>query len=350
MFVPPQLAPTFDAALRDVRAKTPEARAAALEVLSGAEGELRKPAIEAARASLGDEAAIVRVGALVALGRLRDEPSLDEILARVEDEDPTVREIALITATELGGERAESAVLAALTSPRPEMRFQAVAAIADLAPERARGHIVPRLEDDDPKVRAHAASALASLGDAPGSRRALGALLADRDPEVCAEAAMALATLGDARAIPHVVRLLDDAERSIAAAELLGRFDHEAARSALARLARAMLKPLMLKAAASASLARLGDRRGVEGLKRVLGAWRADGRTYAVTAIGELGLAELAPEVIALADRPRGADPVAIAECLARLRSQSELADEALAKMADRADEAGARARELRAR
>ena len=82
----------------------------------------------------------------------------------------------------------------------------------------------------------------------------------------------------------------------------------------------------------------------------MLGAWRADGRTYAVTAIGELGLHELAPEVIALIDRPRGADPVAVAECLAGLRAKSELADEALARMADRADEAGARARELRAK
>ena len=53
------------------------------------------------------------------------------------------------------------------------------------------------------------------------------------------------------------------------------------------------------------------------GCRSVLGAWRADGRTYAVTAIGELGLHELAPEVIALIDRPRGADPVAVAECLA---------------------------------
>ena len=112
MFAPSQLAPTFEAALRDVRAKRPEARAAALEVLSGAEGDQREPAVASARALHDDEAPIVRVGALVALGRLRDEASIDAILARLEDDDATVREIALIAAVDLGGERAEGAVIA----------------------------------------------------------------------------------------------------------------------------------------------------------------------------------------------------------------------------------------------
>ncbi|AKF06791.1 HEAT repeat domain-containing protein [Sandaracinus amylolyticus] len=350
MFVPPPLAPTVEAALRDVAARTPEARAAALEVLATVEtDELRARAIEAARTRLDDEAAVVRVAALVALGRLRDDASIDAILAKLErDEDPVVREVALIACAEIGGERALEAVIAALGDPRPEVRFQAVAAIAELSPERAPGHVMSRLDDDDARVRAHAASSLALLGDRPASRDALAARLDDPSAEVRAESALALATLGDDRAIPTLRRLLDDPERGLAAAEALGSLSPKgAARDDLARIARAFLKPLMLKAAASAALARAGDERGVEGLRSVLKALRADGRTYAVVAIGEQRIAALVPEIVALADRPRGADPVAIAETLARFATDSTEARAALERLAARDDEAGARAREL---
>lgn len=355
MFQPAPLTPSLEAALRDVRARSPEARAAALEVLSEVGPEHRPRAIESARSLLTDPAGIVRVAALVAIGRLRDEDACDAVLARLDDEDPTVREVALISLAELGGERAERAVIAALGSTRPEMRFQAVAAIAALAPDRARGHIVPRLEDPDPEVRAHAAAALASIGDAPGTRRAIGELLEDPIAKVRAEAALALASLGDARAVPQLVHALDDAEHAIEAAEELGRLldcptpesAEPSAREALARLARAVRKPLLLKAAASASLARIGDPRGIQGLRAVLGAFRADGRTYAVTAIGELGLDALAPELAALLDRPRGADPIAIVDALAALEAQSETAAIALARARARNDEAGAHARTL---
>jgi HEAT repeat protein len=346
MFVPPPLAPTLEAAFRDVAARSPEARAAALEVLSGVGDRDRDRALGALRTLILDEAAIVRVAALVAIGRLCDVASLDAVLARIEDEDATVREIAVITASELGGERAEAAVLAALESARPEIRFQAVAAIATVAPQRARGHLVRRLEDADPKVRAHAASALAQLGDHPASRRAIVELLTDPDRSTRRDAALALASLGDPSGVSILRGALDDPERAIAAAEALGGLGATQAADDLAAVARSFLKPLILKAATSAALAQMNDPRGIEGLRAVLRAMRADGRTYAVTAIGELGLAELADDVAALAERPRGADPFAIADTLAALAGASRSAEDALIAMSHGRSEAADRARE----
>src|SRR6185503_7859900 len=76
----------------------------------------------------------------------------------------------------------------------------------------------------------------------------------------------------------------------------------------LAKVARAFLKPLELKAAAAAALAKLGDPRGVTVLREVVRAFRSDGRTYVAETIGMLGLVELADELVLLAERPRGAD------------------------------------------
>lgn len=345
-YLPPQLAPTMEAAFRDVTAKRPESRAAAAEALSSVGAEDRERARAAIRPLLDDAAPVVRVAALAALGRLHDEAALDAILARTRDEDPTVREVALIAASEIGGERALEAVHHALASDRPEMRFQAVAALALLAPDRARSHLLLRLEDDDARVRAHAAAALGGLeDDHAGTRRALAERLGDPSAEVRAEAALALARLGDARAIPELRRLLDHPDRALAAAEGLGALHAEEAREELATIARALLRPLMIKAAAAGALARIGDPRGVEALRAVLRALRADGRTYAVVVAGELALEALAPDLAALAERPRGADPVAIAEALAQLSHPDARA--ALARMARREDEAGERAREL---
>jgi HEAT repeat protein len=342
-FFPP-LAPKFGAALRDVDSGDPRARSAAAESLGRPPEGREREAAEALRPLVDDPNAAVRAAAMASLGQLKDREALDAIVGRFEDGDPTVRQVALIAAADLGDPGAVPALRRMLESPHPEVRFQAVASLATLAPEEAARELPRLAEDPDPEVRAHLADALGSLED-PRTAAALAALLEDPAVTVRRAAAIALGRIGDARAVPALVEALDDPERCFEAAWALGELGASEAREPLARLANAFLKPLAVKAAAAAALVRLDDPRGVPVLRGVLTALRSDARSYAVQLVGELGLAELAPEVAKLAARPRGADRVVVAEALASLASESEVARRALRALAAREDEAGETAR-----
>ena len=342
----PPLRPNFDAALRDVRAKDPTLRAAAAERLGDAPAYRVEEARAALRAMLEDRSGAVRAQAMASLARTKDATALDAILARFEDGDPTVRQVALIAAAELGDRAALPALKEALASDRPEVRFQAVASIALLAPDEAAEALSGRVDDPDTEVRAHLADALGALED-PRAAETLAALLDDDAPHVARGAAIGLARLGDARGVPQLIVALDDRDRCLEAAWALGELKAAEAREPLARLAGSFLKPLAFKAAAAAALVRLGDERGVPALRGVLGALRWDARSYAVQLVGELRATELAPELAALARRPRGTDPVVLAEALAKLAPESEAAYAGLRTLALRDDEAGERALEL---
>jgi hypothetical protein len=73
-------------------------------------------------------------------------------------------------------------------------------------------------------------------------------------------------------------------------------------------------------------------------------AFRSDGRGLAVQIAGELALTDLAEDLAELSRRPRGADPVVIAEALGRLAGESPIAKSALEVMARGSDEEGAAA------
>lgn len=340
----PQQRPRFSAALRDVGAKGARARALAAATLSDPPEGREEEAKEALRTLADDASAEVRGAALAGLGRLRDEGALDLVLARFDDGDPMVRQIAIIAAAEIGDRRAVDALEEALSDARPDVRFQAVASLATLAPEEAAGPLAALAEDPDPEVRAHLADALGSL-ERPEAREPLARMLKDASREVRRAAAIGLARAGDARGASVLVDALDDRERCFEAAWALGELRVEEAREPLARVAGSLLKPLAAKAAAAAALVRLDDPRGVPALRAVLTALRSDARSYAVQLVGELRLAELAGEVAALVDRPRGADPVVVAEALGRMAAESPRARSALAVLARRDDEAGRAAR-----
>jgi hypothetical protein len=64
---------------------------------------------------------------------------------------------------------------------------------------------------------------------------------------------------------PALVEALDEKDRVLAACEALAQLRAEAAREPLAELARRILAPLVVKAAAAGALAALGDSRGARG-------------------------------------------------------------------------------------
>jgi HEAT repeat protein len=340
----PMQRPTFEAAIRDAGSKKREARLAAADRLSSPPRGLEAEAAEALAILADDGDAAIRRTALLSLGALdAGRAHLELVLLRFDDGEPPVRQAAVIAAGRLGGDDAETAIREALESAHPDMRFQAVMSVVEIELHDATALVTARLRDDDVEVRAHAAEGLGKLGD-PAAKEALAKALEDDAKLVRYEAALALASLDDARGVEVLREALHAPETAIAAAMALGDVRAENAREDLAQIAKRMLLSPLMRAAVGGALCRLDDDRGVAALRGAMHALRADGRGLAVQLAGELKLVALAEDLATLARRPRGADPVTIAEALGRLAGESAIARRALEEMARGDDEEGARA------
>jgi HEAT repeat protein len=348
----PDLAPRFDVALVDVQSPRPRARLLAVQALGSPPPGQQARACEALRPLVDDPDAAVRGLAVATLGELGDVAALPAVLARFDDPHGEVRELAVIAAGRIGGERALAALRRTLRDARPEMRFQAVESYAEASPDDAVATILPLLDDSDRFVRAHTLEVLGAL-EADEAHAAIAACLKDGDPEVRLQAALALTKLRGTLpglAVDVLRWALANRRAVLAVLEALRRPPALAARdealvSDLARVARRPFAPLLVRAAAGAALAARGDARGVEALRSVLQAWRADGRSYAVELVGELGVQELAAEVAALASHPRGASLVTVAVACRRLAPLDPAARAAAERLAARDDEVGLAAR-----
>lgn len=340
----PALPPKFSAALRDVHARTTEARLAAAERLGRAEGEEVEPAIDGLLELLSDVHPGVRATALAGLGAVGRETELPSVAALLTDQAAEVRELAAVALAQIGGEDAAQCLLEALTSAEPEVRFQAAAGIAELAPERACDHLLPLLSDLDAEVRAQVASVLGQL-DAPHLVGHLAHALEDDVYGVRLDAALALAHYGDARGVATLQEALalklrvGEASRALAALQVKDSAD------AIAEIAAAWRCPPELRAELGAALVELGDARGEQALRKVLTGLRAAARSYAVELTGQVDAVGLAPELARLAQRPRGADLLTLVDALSRFASRAPAAASALGQLGKRADAVGEAAR-----
>ncbi|MDH5671064.1 MAG: HEAT repeat domain-containing protein [Myxococcales bacterium] len=317
----PPLPPHFEAALRDVRARDRAARLAAAERLANPDAG-REAEAEAGLLELADDRdARIRAAALQGLAELGGPAATERILQRLDDGHPEVRELAMALLAEIDRPEARRALREGLESPYPELRFQAVSGLAQ-RPEDDDGDALLALSDDpDSEVRRMVACALAGFGEQQAPR--LRALLEDENAAVRRAAALSLSELGDAAGTAVLTEALDDPALTAAALEALGGLGNAGPHlERVAELAAARFGPLLLKAAAARCLLRLGDRRGLEPLRSVLRALRSDGRSYAVEVVAELRLGELVDELVRLADKPRGADPAALADALETLYSE----------------------------
>jgi HEAT repeat protein len=340
----PALPPKFEAALRDVQARTVEARLAAAERLGRAEGDELEPAIDGLLELLSDVHPGVRATALAALGAVGRESELPSVAALLTDAAPEVRELAAVALAQIGGEDAAQCLLEALTSPEPEVRFQAVAGLAELAPEHACDHLLPLLGDLDPEVRAQVASVLGQL-DAPHLVGQLAHALEDDIWGVRFDAALALAEYRDARGVQTLREALTLKLRVGEAARALASLKVTESADALAELAGSWRCPPELRAALGAALVELGDARGEQALRKVLKGLRGDARSYAVELTGQVDAVGLAPELARLAQRPRGTDLLTLVEALSRYADRAPAAASALSQLAKRSDAVGDAAR-----
>lgn len=339
----PPLPPTFEAALRDVRARRPESRVAAAARLGTADGEQRDAAADGLQQLAQDKDARVRAAAVRSLQQLAVGGTLPALLQCLEDSDAFVRELAVVAVGAVGGAAACEALRAAMRSRHPEVRFQAVVSYVEACPQPQLSALRPLLRDEDAKVRANAARTAAHFGD--DARAELRMAAGDADAGVRAEAALGLARLGEAPDPDALRCALGDPELLPEALDAIAALELHSLQEDAAIIATSVLKPLPHKVAAARALIRLGDARGLPALRAVLRAFRGDARSSAVQVVGELRLRELTPELLRLAGWLRGVDPEVLVGALAALLAHDPSARRGLQRLARRRDAAGEQAR-----
>ncbi|MGZ3406387.1 MAG: HEAT repeat domain-containing protein, partial [Polyangia bacterium] len=117
------------------------------------------------------------------------------------------------------------------------------------------------------------------------------ARLLDDAGDVRHEAALALGRLGDRRALPSLVTSLAQPERALDAATALaalGIGDDAAARAALAQEVGRFFGDALVKVRAAEALARAGDPRGLEHLRKAARSGRDDVRGLAESVLSQL--------------------------------------------------------------
>jgi HEAT repeat protein len=288
----------LSAALRDVEDRDARVRAQAADAL-GRVDEGRDAAIAALLRAANDDHPSVRYAALLSLGELGAPSAVDVLVAHLTDAESLCREAAAIALGQIHeasgpSPAAWNALVTALGAPEPEVRFQAIASLAELDAARAAASVAPLLDDGDGKVRAQAAAALGDAGDATyvaGYVDRLARLLDDTD-DVRHEAALALARLHDRRAVAPLVAALKNSARALDAATALAALDaarDEGVRDALAGEMTRLFGDALVKVRAAEALAKAGDARGVEHLRKAASSRREEVRGLAQSVLSSLG-------------------------------------------------------------
>lgn len=327
----PPLAPTFDAALRDVRAQQPRFRGAAAVRLGEPPSDRRDEAVEGLLRLAGDEVGAVREAAYESLGTLGAIEALSTLLDAFGDEHLGARQAAVLAVGRIAPEQGADAIATLLGDPRPEMRFSAIWTLSYLGAEHSE-RIARALNDGDEEVRMLAMQCLAELG-ARTSADAIARSLDDSSDTLRFAAATALATLGDQRGAPILRASLGQADRAFPAAIGLGDLGDRDSLAALGRLAIHRWRSPILRAAAARALVQLGDRRGTEVIRKIVGSWRIEARQYAVELVGELGLTELVPDLARALRKSRKAEQAVYETTLEQLAAKSAEAKALLASL-----------------
>lgn len=327
----PPLPPTFDAALRDVRADKASFRRAAASRLSEPPDGRRLEAIEGLRALARDPDGEVRALAFESLGLLQATDVVETLLLGFEDSYPAARQAAVMALGRIDPDQARDRVAALLRDPRPDMRFCALWTLSLLGADQA-SRIASALDDRDPEVRLAAAQCLGEL-DASEFAGRLSPLLDDPDTDVRFGAAATLASFGDARAAPLLRAALRQPEHALTAAIGLGDLRDRGSRNDLARLAKSWFRSPIKRAAAARALVLLGDSEGERVLAKLVRSWRIEARQYATELVGELGLVNLVPDLARNLRRSSEGEQRVIREALQALAPKSSKARALLASV-----------------
>lgn len=327
----PPLAPTFEAALRDVRAQNPRFRISAAERLEEPPPERREEAIEGLLTLATDPVGAVREAAYEAIGELGAREALPQMLEAFGDAHLGARQAAVLAAGRVAPNESTVAIEALLEDDRPEMRFSAIWTLSRFGKARPE-RLSIGLNDVDDEVRLLAVECMGELGG-EGHLEEIAALLEDPSDPVRFAAATALAALGDSRGASMLRAALANTDRAFDAAIGLGNLEDHASLGDLAALARHRFRSPILRAAAARALVRLGDPLGAQVIQKIVRSWRIEARQYAVQLVGELGLISLLPDLARALGRSGDIERPVYEATLEQLAPQSTEARALLASM-----------------
>lgn len=138
------------------------------------------------------------------------------VQASLDGEDTPTRWVAIRALGHVGGQQVQQTLLELLSDPEPAIRSASIGALAEVGSRSHSGRIAQLLTDPAILVRATAARALGELRD-PSTLYALDDALSASDNYyrgtslwVRPHFVMAMGEIGDARALPALMRGLDD--------------------------------------------------------------------------------------------------------------------------------------------
>jgi HEAT repeat protein len=273
-FIMPLTTPHLNAALRDARNGSPEARWVAAQAL-GSVGE-------------GN-----RDKAITALYRLLEDP-VEEVRTQALE--------GLAEQMRAGAQVAGETLLKALDDPSSGVRCAAIDAAAQI-PDDVTDRIASLLTDGDPSVRAVAVNVLGELG-AIHSADQVACLLEDSVGFVRTKAAMALATLGDGRGSAVLLSLLDGhSDTAYDAVLALGHLGDDTLSPPLERLASRFFLSAPLKAATAVAMVRCNASRGREILDAMIASRFRNTRMAVLGALANMPITGMAASVGRLMDQ-----------------------------------------------
>ncbi len=217
------------AAVNGVSDPDPVTRRVSAEIL----GNLEVPEASATLvAGLEDPDPIVRVALLRSLGRAGAQGALLEVLAALDDPEPEVRLEAVQTARALAGYRRGllTQVERLLEDPAPEVRSCVAVILLEKGPHPEASRVLRNMVGTtEPQARKAVLDSIARWGDLAGFELALDCI-EDPHPSVRRAAVSALAHSDPHRALPNLIQLLSDGDRSVreAVAARLGELGSQA--------------------------------------------------------------------------------------------------------------------------
>lgn len=276
-FLLPMQMPNFDAAIRDAKNGSPEARLVAAIALGRIRDGNEPKAIDALRDLARDPVEEVRAQALEGIGeQMRG-----------------------------GADVPEHIILKAVSDPCPRVRLAAVENMPFGKNDGATDTLISMLSDSDPSVRATTCRVLGEMKE-PNAREAICRLLEDGTPFVTYESAMALAELGDSRGESVLIQMLESAgDLAIDAAYSLGKIGSKRLSPSLRAVANKRFVGPELKAMAAAALVRSGGEDGREILKRVLTSRRQNTKLIVLGTLARLPVKDMVSVVALLLDDKR---------------------------------------------
>lgn len=159
----------------------------------------------------------IRYTAAQALGNIGDSSALAALVNSLNDPDPTVRTHAVSAIREIGDKKGGPPLVSMLGDPDPSIRLLSAEVLVDFKTKEASPAFIQILQQqwDLGEIRILAAKGLGEIGGKDSTETLSNSLIRDPNDLVRAECAEALGKLGDRKAVPYLVKALNDEYRKV---------------------------------------------------------------------------------------------------------------------------------------